>query len=105
MPIPDYARQGIKFLEEESPDPQQTGLSWEDAPADLDDDFITPDKIHFDVSAASAVETDETEMLIHTEEIPSDFFEPVFEQAENKESRIFRTNCRRKRFLFLIPKT
>ena len=41
----DYARQGIKFLEEESPDPQQTGLSWEDAPADLDDDFITPDKI------------------------------------------------------------
>ena len=84
----DYARQGIKFLEEESPDPQQTGLSWEDAPADLDDDFITPDKIHFDVSAASAVETDETESApIHTEEIPSDFFEPVFEQAENKESQ------------------
>ena len=81
----DYARQGIKFLEEESPDPQQTGLSWEDAPADLDDDFITPDKIHFDVSAASAVEGNTESNPIGEEETLSDFFEPVFEQAENNE--------------------
>lgn len=81
----DYARQGIKFLEEESPDPQQTRLSWEDAPADLDDDFITPDKIHFDVSAASAVEGNTESNPIGEEETLSDFFEPVFEQAENNE--------------------